>query len=266
MISRSRNRTILIIAFLFLGSIGIAIVGNSKMRRTFEAPLSFLSGAVSLVAHLSSVVQSTQSLLKENNDLRSTMTALSLLVASCHEVSAENNALRAEALYHPPSNTTAVTAGIVGWSTDPFQNALFLNRGSADHIEVGAPVLVGNGIFIGNITKIWSQSALVTLATDPASRIPAKVVGRDSAIGILEGQGPRYELTLLPRSAGVSPHDLVVTDAHGTITPGGISIGIVISVSDSQEGPFRTALVDPLASVRLFPTAFVLLSRISKEK
>lgn len=150
--------------------------------------------------------------------------------------------------YQEQQQQSLMTARVIGYAKDPFQRAVFIDRGSQDGITAQSPVVVREGIFVGTISRVWDHSSLVLLAGDRQSKIPAKILGREGTLGMLEGRGMLYHLTLVPRDAEVMVGDIVVTSHLGISIPPGLVIGIVSEVGESEENPFKTILVSPLAS------------------
>lgn len=188
--------------------------------------------------------QSRQSLRMENMRLRVELEALTLDYAAFEAQKKETKALAALLRYDAPEDTHRITARITGYARDPFTLTVFIDRGKENGIIKDAPVIVRNGLLIGRVVRVWDKSALVLLALDTRSKIPAKVLDREGALGVLEGHGALYRLTLLPRDVRIERGDIIVTETFGVV-PAGLVLGTVAELEETSETPFQTAVVLP---------------------
>ncbi|MBI4128782.1 MAG: rod shape-determining protein MreC [Parcubacteria group bacterium] len=190
---------------------------------------------------------SRHALEEENERIRKTLEQLSFEYAELETLRREHRELTHILGYTGEHATRGVLARITGTARDPFTKSLFIDRGRTHGVREGAAVLAGNGIFIGKVIRIWDESAEILLALDTRSRVPATVVGRDGALGVLEGHEAVYRLTLVPRDSVTSQDDLVVTASLAPV-PAGLVVGTIQTVETDPDAPFQTIVVLPLFS------------------
>ena len=125
-----------------------------------------------------------------------------------------------------------VTARVIANSSGAFVRSVMINAGRDQAVQVGHPVLSGDGI-VGRVVDTGGAAARVLLLTDLNSRIPV-LVGRNAVRAVLSGDnGPDPRLTYLPADAAITPGDDVVTSGIGGLFPRGLKIG---TVADTPRG------------------------------
>ncbi|HEY5193059.1 MAG TPA: rod shape-determining protein MreC [Solirubrobacteraceae bacterium] len=159
--------------------------------------------------------------------------------------------------YHP------VTATVIFQSPNIWYSTIEIDHGSSSGVRVNDPVIAGEAL-IGKVTQVASDGALVSLITDSAVEVTAKV-SATGAVGVVQpevGEPGRLLMQIYqPSSTAVVPGDYVVT--AGTISsrgeslyPKGIPIGQVTSVNE-QSG-FKSVEVSPLADLHSLEDVQVL--------
>ncbi len=126
----------------------------------------------------------------------------------------------------PPS----ITAQIIGRDPSLWFRTLIIDRGSAEGIATGMPVLTVEGV-VGQILETSRNSAKVILAHDPNSAIDA-LIQKNRVQGILKGLGnQQYKLQYILKNANVEEGDMIVTSGLGGGFPKGIPLGKVKSIT-----------------------------------
>ena len=121
-----------------------------------------------------------------------------------------------------------VTARVIANSSGAFMRSAMINAGRDQTVQIGHPVLSGDGI-VGRIVDTGGAAARVLLLTDLNSRIPV-LVGRSTVRAVLSGDNGAFpRLTYLPADAVISAGDDVVTSGIGGLFPRGLKIGVVIA-------------------------------------
>jgi rod shape-determining protein MreC len=149
--------------------------------------------------------------------------------------------------YHP------VAATVVYQSPNIWYSTVIIDQGSSSGVRVNDPVIDGEAL-IGKVTRVTSDGALVSLITDSAVEVTAKIsaTGAPGIVGPEVGEPSRLLMQYLPSTGSVMPGDYVVT--AGTVSsrgdslyPKGIPSGQVTSTSE-QNG-FKSVEVSPLADL-----------------
>jgi rod shape-determining protein MreC len=149
-----------------------------------------------------------------------------------------------------------IGAEVVAREWNGFTRGLTINRGRTDGLEKLAPVIVTRGV-VGRVMELRRDSAVVQLATDPASGI-AGVVNRTRAQGLVEGVvGGRMRLKLAAREEGVTVGDLVFTSGIGGLFPKGLPLGRVTRVQPAT-GLFRLVDLEPAVDLSIVEEVLVL--------
>ena len=166
------------------------------------------------------------------------------------ELSALQEALRrgaaAHALTASVPSVKGIVGSVIGRSTIPTQQTVLLNQGERHGLTVESVILDASGL-IGRVTELHPTTALVTLLTDPDSRIAA-LVERSRETGLLVGRGRgRCELIYLEADADLEAGDRIVTAGLGGPFPKGVLLGTAVRVVRDERAGAAWASVEPAA-------------------
>jgi rod shape-determining protein MreC len=185
------------------------------------------------------------SLAPENTELRAELMQRQVENAQLRE--ALPPAEQAEALLAAtPSQRRGIVARVIGRSTIPTQQTVLLDHGERHGLTVESVTLDASGL-IGRVTELHPTTALVTLLTDPDSRI-AGLVERSRETGLLVGRGRgRCEFIYLDAEAEIEEGDRIVTAGLGGPFPKGVLLGTVVRVVRDEQVGAAWASVEPAA-------------------
>ncbi|MBI4598354.1 MAG: rod shape-determining protein MreC [Candidatus Omnitrophica bacterium] len=204
-------------------------------------PFTVVSAAVSTARLLPRL----PSLAQENAALRAQLAQQQSELADWQQ--RQQHAKRLSALA-AASAATGVVADVIGRSTIPTQQIILLNRGRADGVSPDHVVVDAAGV-VGRVRELTSATALVTLLTDPESRIAALVErSREAALLVGRGRG-RCELLYLDAEAEIQVGDRVITAGLGGAFPKGLRLGEVTRVTKHPAAGTTSAWVAPSARV-----------------
>jgi rod shape-determining protein MreC len=158
-------------------------------------------------------------------------------------------------------DATGVTARVVSGTPGNFERTVIINKGSAKGVQVGQPVVAGNGL-VGKITDTTSTQATVTLLDSPGFGVGVRLEHSNDQ-GIAEGRtGERdMRLNFLTKLLGVcrensspdtciSPKELVFTSAsENAAFPPDIPVAKVKQVDKRQGDLEPTVLLTPLVNL-----------------
>jgi rod shape-determining protein MreC len=162
--------------------------------------------------------------------------------------------------YHPVA-AQVISADAVLW-----YQTIELDKGSADGVAVGNPV-IGDGGLVGNVTVVGPTYSVVTLITDHTVAVAAQVADHAGDTGVLvPAVGDPNQLVLqdLPTNAqGISGGELVVTVGFKSgplqdLYPPGIPIGTVSNFNPETLANNGEVSVTPVADLRHLQTAQIL--------
>ncbi len=147
-------------------------------------------------------------------------------------------------------NSKTVVAEVVSSSSSNFALTVEIDRGRADGVGPGMPVVSGAGL-IGTVVSAGSTTSLVRLITDPDSHIGVRLP--DGTIAVADGQGLGEPLSLADiTSSAPRPKkgQLVVTSGlQGATFPAGLPVGTVSAVKTSGGALTRQVEMEPVASL-----------------
>jgi rod shape-determining protein MreC len=137
-----------------------------------------------------------------------------------------------------------VAARVVDRSRTSLFKTILINKGTADGLQVGLPVLSEQGV-VGRIIETAWHASQVLLLIDENSNIDV-MIQRNRAQGILQGAGPSgCNLKYISRAEEVQVGDVVLSSGLAGVFPKGLLIGVVTGASRKGEGLFQKVDVAP---------------------
>ena len=168
------------------------------------------------------------------------------------QLTLENNHLRKLLQLRERLNTTTQTAEVLYDAADPYTRKVIIDKGLAQNIEPGSPVIDESGV-IGQVTRVHPLISEVTLVTDTDQAIPV-VNTRTGVRGITYGDAGRYgsgglELRYMAANADVRPGDLLTTSGVDGVYPPGIPVAKVVRVERRADSAFAKIVCQPQSLV-----------------
>ena len=166
-----------------------------------------------------------------------------------------------------PGDFNPISASVISRPAGAFAQAIIVSAGSADGVEVNAPVVNGDGL-IGLVTRVTTHASRVTLLTDEQSAVSALDAKTDAA-GIV-GQGPGIGATLeldnVSKDKEVHVGDTIVTAGWrsaqlSSLYPKGIPIGVVTSFGQTDTDLFKQVQVQPFADFSALDAVIILVRK-----
>ncbi len=139
----------------------------------------------------------------------------------------------------------------------PFSRRVLINRGAAEGVTEGLPIIDAHGI-MGQIIRAGPVSSTALLITDPDHAVPVRVLRtgyRSLAVGL--GRSSEIALSHVPNNVDIRSGDLIVTSGLGGRFPPGYPVGRVATVERDTRRPFAEVRVRP--SARLDRSSEVLI-------
>jgi rod shape-determining protein MreC len=138
----------------------------------------------------------------------------------------------------------AVVARVIDKDRTSLFKTLLIDKGTADGLRVGLPVLADQGV-VGRIIETAWHSSRVLLLIDDNSNIDA-LIQRSRTQGILQGAGSAgYHLKYISRVEEVRTGDVVLSSGLAGVFPKGLLLGVVSGVSRKEGGLFQKIDVSP---------------------
>ena len=144
-----------------------------------------------------------------------------------------------------------VTAQMVDQYSSNFTATITLDKGRADGVDVGYPV-VGAGGLVGQVIQAFHHTSVVRLVTDGQSKVGV-VFGPDNKYtAIVDGQGPRNDLTadLVPPGTPLRKGQLMFTSGlQAAAFPPGIPVATVSTFHTPSGASQISITVEPSANL-----------------
>lgn len=156
----------------------------------------------------------------------------------------------------------ALPAAVVARDPAPGREVLLLDRGAAEGVRAGQPVLGAGATLVGVVAQADERSARVRLLTDRASAIAA-IVQASRTPGSLVGTGSGLRLDLVPHGAPIAVGDVVLSSTLGGLLPPGLLAGKVTRVSSTPQDALETVEVEPLADFARLEQVLVLIDGVA---
>jgi rod shape-determining protein MreC len=182
----------------------------------------------------------------------------------------ENAQLKALLKYHDTprlKDYKQVAARVFGLTPSQFDQRILIAAGSSSGIRAHDPVVTQQGL-VGDVTKVTSDTSLVTLLTDPTSAVSALDPQTNDRGTIQRGQATGNTLTLdrVPISGRAVRGQAIVTAGTSdpslpSLYPRGIPIGVITRVGQSDIDPFKRIQVQPYVDFGSLDAVLVLVSK-----
>ena len=150
-------------------------------------------------------------------------------------------------------------AEIIGKDPSPWFRTVAIDKGSADGVKRGLPVVVSEGV-AGLVIDVSSRASKVMLIVDKNSAVDA-LIQKTRARGIVKGgSADRCYLQYVLRKHDVSDGDTVVTSGLDGVFPKGLRIGYVTGVDKGIAGVSQKITVTPYVDFEGLEEVLILLN------
>jgi rod shape-determining protein MreC len=201
----------------------------------------------------------------ENRRLRKQNAALSDQLNRYREGHIEGMRLRKLLNLTEDLPNRAVAARVLDRSRTSLFKMILINKGTADGLRVGLPVLSEQGV-VGRIIETAWHASQVLLLIDENSNIDA-LIQRSRAQGILQGAGAAgCNLKYISRVEEVQVGDVVLSSGLAGVFPKGLLIGVVTGASRKGEGLFQKIDVAPAVDFGKVEEVLALISDAGADK
>ena len=225
------------------------------------APLARAVAAVDgLFGHIWSDYIDLLEVRRENVTLRASVKRLNERIVAVNEAVSANARLKGLLDLKEAVGAPSVAVSVIGEDSSAWFKTLVVDRGSADGLSEGMPVLAAGGV-VGRLVKVAPQSSRVLLLTDHASAIAA-LVQRSRARGVVRGAGGgRCSLEFTVKDEDVKLGDTVISSGIGGVFPKGLPIGEVTMVKKGEYGVFQTIEIRPTVNIGHLEEMLVLVGK-----
>jgi rod shape-determining protein MreC len=196
---------------------------------------------------------------QENQRLKKALRQAIAKSSQWREIELSNIRLRRLLDFQATITNRSIAAEVVGRDPSPWFKTIIINRGRAEGVTKGLPVVIPEGI-VGQVTDVTSEYAKVMLIIDRNSAVDA-LVQRTRARGIIQGESTvncifKYVL----RKDEVTVGDKIVASGFDGVFPKGFYIGEVSGVIRRAAGIFQEVTVVPYVDFEKLEEVLVILS------
>ena len=188
-------------------------------------------------------------------NLRDRIAELSGTALEYEQLSRENERLRALLNEIPTDNYPLEYAEIVSKDPQNFYNTIVINKGSANGIVVGMPVISykdGYKALVGRVVDVRRYNSRVLSLIDQRSQISV-MLESSRATGIMTGQNPKStqtHLQYIDLQLDVEEGDRVITS--------GILVGTIFKVEKKSYGLFHDLYVEPAVNFSTLENVYII--------
>lgn len=163
----------------------------------------------------------------------------------------ENTRLRQLLTLRERVTTPAQAAQVLYDAADPYTRKVIIDKGMADGVAIGSPVIDESGV-LGQVTRVYPSVSEITLVTNRDQATPVQN-SRTGARGIAFGDGAGYagalELRFMAANADVLPGDILTTSGVDAVYPPGLPVAKVDRVERRVDSAFARVYCTPFALV-----------------
>jgi len=233
----------------------------------FTVPLYWVTDLPSQISHWSEDrLASKGDLQEENKALRTEVLVLKRKLQQMASLTAENTRLRQLLNSADTIEDRVLVAELIGVSPDPMKHKVMINRGSADGVYIGQPVVDAFGL-VGQVVEVGKHTGRVLLITDSSHALPVQI-NRNGIRLVAEGQGDLFELQLrfVSSTMDIQEGDLLVTSGLGQRFPPGYPVALVEKVTHDPGKPFATVTARPMAELNRNRHVLLVFDRHNTEE
>jgi rod shape-determining protein MreC len=191
--------------------------------------------------------------LKEETDV------LKARLVGLEEIVRENTRLENLLKFKRQLVYSSVVASVVGREPSYWNSTMIIDKGMADGIRQGMPVVNALGV-VGKIAEVSHRTSKVILLTDPQFSIAA-LIQEPRENGLVSGtlQGV-CRMKYIRDDAQIHVGDKVITSKLSSSFPEGLLIGEIISIKVDHQRPTVECLVQPSVAFSQIEEVLVILN------
>ncbi len=151
-----------------------------------------------------------------------------------------------------------VAAEVIGKDPSAWFKTVIIDKGEADGLSKGLPVVIAQGI-AGQIIEVSNRYSKVMLILDSNSAVDS-LVQRTRARGVIKGESTdQCRLDYVLRKNDVRIGDTIVSSGLDGVYPKGLRIGYVSQVIDHDADIFHEVIITPFVDFEKLEEVLVIL-------
>lgn len=230
--------------FFSMGIRNVFYSFSSPIQKTFWSAGDSTAGVLGSLLKIGYLSKENQNLKQENQDLLAQ-------IASLQAINNAGQAQNAVVLATQERGFNLLMAGVIGLDE---QDILSINKGQADGVAEGMPVINQQGALFGKVFKAYQNFSKVMLVSNKNSVVSVKIqqpdVLKPEVDGALKGSGGlNLFLDLVRIDDVITEGDFVVTSALENTFPKDLLVGKITKVEKNDQKPYQQAHVQPFFNV-----------------
>ena len=199
------------------------------------------------------------SVAKENDRLTKALDAAIYQNSQFKEVELSNVRLRNLLNFQKNKPGNFLSAEVIGRDPSPWFKTIIIDKGSAEKVVRGVPVVIPEGI-AGQVIDVSSHYSKVLLINDRNSSVDA-LVQRIRARGVIKGDSvDQCNLKYVLRKHDIQIGDVVISSGLDGVFPKGLNIGHVSGIVKRNSGMFQEVTVAPYVDFEKLEEVLVLIN------
>jgi rod shape-determining protein MreC len=175
-----------------------------------------------------------------------------------HETELANVRLRDLIDFQRNISERVVAAEVIGKDPSAWFNTVIIDKGEADGLTRGLPVVIAQGI-VGQVIEVSTHYSKVLLIVDSNSAVDS-LVQRTRARGVIKGESTaQCRLDYVLRKNDVRIGDTIVSSGLDGVYPKGLRIGLVSQVIENDADIFHEVIITPFVDFEKLEEVLVIL-------
>ncbi|MFH1536605.1 MAG: rod shape-determining protein MreC [Patescibacteria group bacterium] len=231
---------------IFLHYVGVLSPVENLFARGFkyiQSPIYSLSTKIFKTENKSTIAE----LEEENKNLTNQIQELITENSKLNQRKDDEQKYEKQLEFLEKKDFISIGAKIIGKSSEGHSGIYLINQGKNQNIKEGYPVITENGILVGKVTTVDSDTSKIMLVTNNLSKIGAQVQNQDSSQGVISGQhGLTIKIDLIAKDEKLEKYDIVITSGLEENIPHGLIIGQIEEIENEESDLFQSAIISPL--------------------
>jgi len=198
---------------------------------------------IDFVSNIGELKTQNERLINENLDLK-------FKLAQLKEAENENKILREEIDLVAQTDFETEASFVLGHSLSSNRKVIYLDKGAEDGIRENQPVIVGKGVLVARVSKVFENTSEAELLLDKNNKINVEIQESETK-GIVQGKfGTSVVMDMIPQSAEVESGQTVITSGLGGLLPRGLLVGYIKEKDPTVDQLFQKFFLDLPIQVR----------------
>ncbi|MGD8888591.1 MAG: rod shape-determining protein MreC, partial [Desulfobacterales bacterium] len=195
---------------------------------------------------------------KENYELRNRLNQAIEENNKWRELELANNRLRNLLNFQKSITKRVIAAEVIGKDPSAWFKTVVIDKGKADGLTRGLPVVMPEGI-TGQVIEVSNHYSKVMLIIDRNSAVDA-LVQRSRARGVIKGESrDQCRLNYVLRKHDVRVGDTVISSGLDGVYPKGLRIGLISDVIKRNSEIFQEVTITPFVDFEKLEEVLVVL-------